>query len=58
MKRNLLTTEPTKCGLKFINERKRFKECLSLKLNKKGILKKKIRYLVNNSLLLNQRNMV
>ena len=35
IKRNLLTTEPTKYGIKFINKRKLFKECLSLKLNKK-----------------------
>ena len=54
---NLLTTEPTKYGLKFINERNLFKECLLLKLNKKKN-KNKIKYLVHNSLLLNQRNMV
>ena len=35
IKRNLLTTGPTKYGLKFINERKLLKECLSLKLNNK-----------------------
>ena len=47
-----------KYGLKFINERKLFKECLSLKENRRKYWKKKIEYLVNNSLLLNQQNMV
>ena len=32
IKKKLLTTGPTKYGLKFINERKPLKECLSLKL--------------------------
>ena len=41
IKRNLLTTGPTKCGLKFINEKKLFKECLSLKLNKKRNIEKR-----------------
>ena len=44
-----------KYGLKYINERKLFKECLTLKSHKKIKKKKNV---VNNSLLLNQRNMV
>ena len=35
MKRNLLTTGSMKYGLKVINERKLFKECFSLKLDKR-----------------------
>ena len=35
MKRNLLTTGSTKYGLKVMNERKLYKKCFSLKLNKR-----------------------
>ena len=41
IKRNLFTTGPTKYGLKFINERKLFKECLLLKLDKKRNIEKR-----------------
>ena len=63
--KQFVTTELTKYGLKFgvlsiiIDERKLIKKCLSLKFKRKKLSywKKKIKYLVNNSLLLNQRNM-
>ena len=64
--KQFVPTEPTKYCLKFsvlsiiINERKLIKKCLSLKFKRKKMScwKKKRKYLVNNSLLLNQRNMV